>query len=49
MTFVRRASFAAAALAAIVATPASAQTVEQFYKGKSIDLLIGYPPAGSRA
>ncbi len=47
MTFVRRASFAAAALAAIVATPASAQTVEQFYKGKSIDLLIGYPPAGS--
>ena len=27
--------------------PASAQTPEQFYKGKSIDMIIGYPPAGS--
>ena len=27
---------------------ASAQpAVEQFYKGKSIDMIIGYPPAGS--
>jgi tripartite-type tricarboxylate transporter receptor subunit TctC len=40
-------------LAAIVATfvaagtHASAQTPEQFYAGKSIDLVIGYPPAGS--
>ena len=25
----------------------SAQTPEQFYKGKSIELVIGYPPAGS--
>ena len=46
MPFVRRACFAAA-LAVIAATPASAQTVEQFYKGKSIDMIIGYPPAGS--
>jgi tripartite-type tricarboxylate transporter receptor subunit TctC len=28
-------------------TPAAAQTPEQFYAGKSIDLVIGYPPAGS--
>src|SRR3954453_6886323 len=26
---------------------ASAQTPEQFYKGKSIDFVIGYPPGGS--
>ena len=26
---------------------ASAQTPEQFYKGKTIDFVIGYPPAGS--
>jgi tripartite-type tricarboxylate transporter receptor subunit TctC len=38
---------AAIALAAIVSAPAAAQTPEQFYKGKSIDLIIGYPPAGS--
>ena len=29
------------------ATVAGAQTPEQFYKGKSIELAIGYPPAGS--
>ena len=29
------------------AAPAAAQTPEQFYKGKSIDMIIGYPPAGS--
>jgi tripartite-type tricarboxylate transporter receptor subunit TctC len=27
--------------------PARAQTPEQFYKGKQIELAIGYPPAGS--
>jgi tripartite-type tricarboxylate transporter receptor subunit TctC len=27
--------------------PAFAQTPEQFYKGKQIELAIGYPPAGS--
>ena len=40
-----------AGLAVLVAllgvTAASAQTPEAFYKGKSIDLIIGYPPAGS--
>jgi tripartite-type tricarboxylate transporter receptor subunit TctC len=36
----------AAALVA-AATQAAAQTPEQFYAGKSIDLVIGYPPAGS--
>ncbi|MEI8153588.1 MAG: hypothetical protein WCG92_18645, partial [Hyphomicrobiales bacterium] len=42
----------AAALAALVSVacaggPAAAQTPEQFYKGKQIELAIGYPPAGS--
>jgi tripartite-type tricarboxylate transporter receptor subunit TctC len=27
--------------------PAAAQTPEEFYKGKTIELAIGYPPAGS--
>ena len=27
--------------------PVAAQTPEQFYAGKAIDLVIGYPPAGS--
>jgi tripartite-type tricarboxylate transporter receptor subunit TctC len=27
--------------------PAAAQTPEQFYAGKALDLVIGYPPAGS--
>ena len=35
------------AFAVIVAGMAAAQTPEQFYKGKNIDLVIGYPPAGS--
>jgi tripartite-type tricarboxylate transporter receptor subunit TctC len=39
----------AAALVAVLAasTAAPAQTPEQFYKGKQIELAIGYPPAGS--
>ena len=36
-----------AALMAICTSPCSAQTPEQFYKGKQIELAIGYPPAGS--
>jgi tripartite-type tricarboxylate transporter receptor subunit TctC len=35
------------ALVAICTSPCSAQTPEQFYKGKQIELAIGYPPAGS--
>ena len=40
---------AAAVFAAAVAASADAQaqTPEQFYKGKQIELAIGYPPAGS--
>jgi tripartite-type tricarboxylate transporter receptor subunit TctC len=40
---------AAAAAAAVVAlaAPAAAQTPEQFYAGKTIDFVIGYPPGGS--
>jgi tripartite-type tricarboxylate transporter receptor subunit TctC len=30
-----------------LAIPASAQTHEQFYAGKTIDFVIGYPPGGS--
>jgi tripartite-type tricarboxylate transporter receptor subunit TctC len=39
----------AAVLAATLgsALPAAAQSVEQFYRGKQIELAIGYPPAGS--
>ena len=52
MQTIRRTAFItapAAALAGIIGlgTQASAQPVDQFYKGKSIDLMIGYPPAGS--
>ncbi len=42
-----RASIIAAALAASAGTQASAQTPEQFYDGKTIDFVIGYPPGGS--
>ncbi|HEY5965211.1 MAG TPA: tripartite tricarboxylate transporter substrate-binding protein [Xanthobacteraceae bacterium] len=37
----------ASAFAVSVAATAAAQTPEQFYKGKQIELAIGYPPAGS--
>jgi len=47
MSVARSASLVAAAAMIILALPASAQTPEQFYRGKSIDLVIGYPPAGS--
>lgn len=46
MLFVRATGLVIIA-ALISATAASAQTPEAFYKGKSIDLIIGYPPAGS--
>jgi tripartite-type tricarboxylate transporter receptor subunit TctC len=36
-----------AALVALAVTPALAQTPEQFYAGKNLELVIGYPPAGS--
>jgi tripartite-type tricarboxylate transporter receptor subunit TctC len=44
-----RSGFVAASFAAIIgaATQAAAQTAEEFYKGKTIDLVIGYPPGGS--
>ena len=45
----RRAIFAALVFAAALGTsaPVSAQSTEPFYKGKTIDVIIGYPPAGS--
>jgi tripartite-type tricarboxylate transporter receptor subunit TctC len=50
MQVIVRAGVAAAtvAAAASLATQASAQpAVEQFYRGKTVDMIIGYPPAGS--
>ena len=50
MKFFRCARAIAVASAAVVvttATPTVAQSPEQFYAGKNIDLVIGYPPAGS--
>jgi tripartite-type tricarboxylate transporter receptor subunit TctC len=47
--FCLRASFAAILSTGIfaLAGQASAQTPEQFYAGKTIDFVIGYPPGGS--
>jgi tripartite-type tricarboxylate transporter receptor subunit TctC len=42
-----RASFVVATLTVVAAPEASAQTPEQFYAGKTIDFVIGYPPGGS--
>ena len=48
MSAFRCVGFCLAALTLAAAGPqASAQTAEQFYKGKTIDLIICYPPAGS--
>ena len=33
--------FACAAMAALLQSPASAQSVEEFYKGRQINMLIG--------
>src|SRR4051794_2850086 len=44
----QRASFATAALAAALASSgAPAQSVADFYRGKPVNLVIGYPPAGA--
>ena len=32
---------------ACIAVPAGAQTVQQFYTGKTLELIVGYPPGGS--
>jgi tripartite-type tricarboxylate transporter receptor subunit TctC len=37
----------ASAIALLASVPASAQSVEAFYKGKSINFIIGYPAAGA--
>src|SRR4051812_37432380 len=45
--FVRGVATSAVALAVCAAVaPASAQSVEEFYKGKRLDLLIGYTQGG---
>jgi tripartite-type tricarboxylate transporter receptor subunit TctC len=46
--FLRRARFVAIMSCGIAGTDAAiAQTPEQFYAGKNIDFVIGYPPGGS--
>jgi tripartite-type tricarboxylate transporter receptor subunit TctC len=48
MQVVRRAAFAAVTILTLAAAPqAAAQPGEPFYKGKTVELVIGYPPAGS--
>ena len=47
MQIFRAARLIAAIFIAVIGTQAAAQTPEQFYGGKAIDLVIGYPPAGS--
>jgi tripartite-type tricarboxylate transporter receptor subunit TctC len=45
-----RVTFAATAALTIIASaspPAAAQTPAEFYRGKQVELAIGYPPAGS--
>jgi tripartite-type tricarboxylate transporter receptor subunit TctC len=42
-----RCALLATALALAAGLPAAAQTPEEFYKGKTIDFVIGYPPGGS--
>jgi tripartite-type tricarboxylate transporter receptor subunit TctC len=42
-----RRAILAAAVSTLFAAPAVAQSVEEFYKGKSVEMIIGYPPAGS--
>jgi tripartite-type tricarboxylate transporter receptor subunit TctC len=47
MRFMRPARFAfALGLAALLVAPAHAQSVEEFYRGKNINLLIGYSVGG---
>jgi tripartite-type tricarboxylate transporter receptor subunit TctC len=41
-----RATVAAAALAAVPTTMASAQSPAEFYKGKNVDLMVGYSAGG---
>src|SRR5215471_19502079 len=48
MPAIRRLLVAAAVLTIVLNGPdARAQTPEQFYAGKIIDFVIGYPPGGS--
>jgi tripartite-type tricarboxylate transporter receptor subunit TctC len=49
MNVVARINLFALACAALIGlgVQAAAQTPEQFYRGKSIDFVIGYPPGGS--
>src|SRR6516165_12328193 len=45
--FRRARALAGSCAIVLAAAAASAQTPEQFYRGKSVDLVIGYPTGGS--
>ena len=46
--FIRHATLIMGGMAALSASrPGWAQAPEEFYKGKTIDFIIGYPPGGS--
>ncbi len=46
--FIRHATLIVGGMAALLASsPGWAQAPEEFYKGKTIDFIIGYPPGGS--
>jgi tripartite-type tricarboxylate transporter receptor subunit TctC len=48
MKHLRNCGVAASFLGALMTQgPVSAQSLEQFYRGKTIDMIIGYPPGGS--
>src|SRR3954452_13139643 len=47
MRFEEAAVVLAAALGVCIATHATAQTVEQFYKGRTVSLIVGFNPGGA--
>jgi tripartite-type tricarboxylate transporter receptor subunit TctC len=48
MNIIRGSSiFGVVVAVATVSAPAAAQPPDQFYKGKTVDVVIGYPPGGS--
>jgi tripartite-type tricarboxylate transporter receptor subunit TctC len=42
-----RGAFGACAVALAVSAPVAAQTPEEFYKGKTVTIMLGHPPGGS--
>ena len=49
LSTITRLALPIAATACLIAgaVPATAQSVEEFYRGRTVDMIIGYPPGGS--